>query len=487
MKFSIKACVFSLILLVGLAGWGSRAQAEPQGRFSEQEVWMGIYYKGNKLGFSHHILRESPDKVEAKSRAYFHLKVAGVEQVTSFAQQTLLTPDLRLKEFSLLEEVMGHRQKILGRLEGDKLILNESSLGYKKEKSIPFPPNAVLSSTFVLNLFREGFEVGRKGTFPVFVEPLRIFSELEYEILRKETVELAGRPTETFVIWHRIGGIEATLWITPEGIPVRELSPDGFESRNEPKDVAQDLGGEAMSISSFITLSLVKPQRKIAQSTQKKQVKFRLLNLRSPDLVPQDHRQKVLATELLDDQTYSATLLVTTEPPWVNQPAPFPLESFPDQELLSDSTEIQAEHPLIRSLAAELTKGEINSWRAAQSISAWVYRSLDKVLVDTFTAMDALREMKGECQSHTNLFAALARASGIPTKVVHGLAYSEEYGGFVYHAWPEVFVGEWRALDPTLGQKSVDATHIKLAQGEREGVLKLMEFIGKLQIQVLED
>jgi|TARA_Y100000031_G_scaffold5937_1_gene7256 transglutaminase/protease-like cytokinesis protein 3 len=111
---------------------------------------------------------------------------------------------------------------------------------------------------------------------------------------------------------------------------------------------------------------------------------------------------------------------------------------------------------------------------------------MEKALVDTVTAVDALRERRGECQSHTYLFTALARAAGIPTKVVNGLVYSEDYGGFLYHAWPEVFVGQWRALDPTLGQDSVDATHIKLTENEREDPLKLMEFVGRVGIEIVE-
>ena len=90
--------------------------------------------------------------------------------------------------------------------------------------------------------------------------------------------------------------------------------------------------------------------------------------------------------------------------------------------------------------------------------------------------------MRGECQSHTYLFAALARAVAIPTRIVNGLVYSKEYAGFLYHAWPEVYVGEWRALDPTFGQSEVDATHIKLTEGAKEGPFGLMEFFGKLAI-----
>ena len=318
------------------------------------------------------------------------------------------------------------------------------------------------------------------------MEPLRIFSEMEYEIQRKESMMFKGKPVDTYVVWHRIGGMDSHVWVTPEGLVLRELSRDGFESRIEPRETAQDLG-ESMPISSFITLSLVKPQRRIDNPTRKRRIKIQLLNLRSPNLIPEDHRQQVLEVERQGDETYGAVLRVQTEATRVEAPASFPLKSFSLQDLLTDSSEIQSNHPMIRALAKQLVDGHVNSWQAAQSVSEWVYRNMDKELVDTFTALDALRERRGECQSHTNLFVALARAAGIPAKVVNGLVYSKEYQGFVYHAWPEVFVGEWRALDPTFGQSLVDATHIKLAEGGKEGLLKLNEFIGKLKIRVLED
>jgi len=41
-------------------------------------------------------------------------------------------------------------------------------------------------------------------------------------------------------------------------------------------------------------------------------------------------------------------------------------------------------------------------------------------------------------------------------------------------------------MDPTLGQDSVDATHIKLTENEREDPLKLMEFVGRVGIEIVE-
>ena len=111
MKLLIQTIGLFLILLAGLSGAESTAQTSPPFEFADREAWMGVYYKGKKLGFSHHVLRVSSGAVEVKSRAYFRVKAAGADRVTSFTQETFLTPDLRLKSFFLLGFEGRHRAR----------------------------------------------------------------------------------------------------------------------------------------------------------------------------------------------------------------------------------------------------------------------------------------------------------------------------------------------------------------------------------------
>ncbi len=62
----------------------------------------------------------------------------------------------------------------------------------------------------------------------------------------------------------------------------------------------------------------------------------------------------------------------------------------------------------------------------------------------------------------------------------------DELGGFYYHAWPEVHVGGWIWMDPTLDQTVADATHVKLLNGGIESWPQLLPFLGRLRIDVLE-
>ncbi len=89
----------------------------------------------------------------------------------------------------------------------------------------------------------------------------------------------------------------------------------------------------------------------------------------------------------------------------------------------------------------------------------------------------------GVCRDYAILFAALARNRGIPAKVVAGLTCVD--GSFYYHAWVECFVGEWVPFDATLPTDFVDATHIKLAEGDATSMFGMAKVIGSLKAKII--
>jgi transglutaminase/protease-like cytokinesis protein 3 len=111
--------------------------------------------------------------------------------------------------------------------------------------------------------------------------------------------------------------------------------------------------------------------------------------------------------------------------------------------------------------------------------------NIAKEAIDSFTASDVLRERRAECQGHAYLFAALARASGIPTRIVNGIVYAAEHGGFLYHTWNESWIAErgWQPVDATFGQVHADATHLKLIEGELAGdLVPLVGLVGRIKV-----
>ena len=447
----------------------------------EREDWLGTYYKGKKMGFTKSKTRWSREGIVMDSTVFFKIRSKSIDQSTIIKHTTRLSPDLKLLSFSLLQEISGHRQQVEGKMEGNELHYRTKSLGYDKEKTVKFTEKTVPSSTFLINLVSDGLKVGQRGELQLFMEPLQLMVDLEYKILRQETLQYEGKSIDTFVIRQRFSGMETMIWVSHDGTVYRESTNMGFESFKERPQVAQKID-EVMTLSSVITMSLVKPNRPVPRAKNTYDLVYRIHPVSSPEAIPEDHRQKIIKVEKQENGNYITTLRIKSEPKKMDRTGQKKDETEQDPKYLEETAEVQSRHKMIQALARELSVDGKSKWQLAKDINLWVHLNLKKEMVDTITALDALLEKRGECQSHTYLFTALTRASGIPTRIVNGLVYSKEYEGFLYHAWPEVFVGEWKAMDPTFGQDRVDATHIKLTENSNESPFHLMEFVGKIAI-----
>jgi transglutaminase-like putative cysteine protease len=146
---------------------------------------------------------------------------------------------------------------------------------------------------------------------------------------------------------------------------------------------------------------------------------------------------------------------------------------------------LQSDHPSIRELAKKILQGETDARRAAIKLKDWVYKEIAKEpTVSIPNALQVLQTKKGDCNEHTVLFNALARAAGIPAKTVVGVVYLR--GAFYYHAWSEVWLGDWISLDSVLNQFPADVTHVKFLEGEIDRQIDILQLIGNLKIEVVE-
>ena len=102
-------------------------------------------------------------------------------------------------------------------------------------------------------------------------------------------------------------------------------------------------------------------------------------------------------------------------------------------------------------------------------------------------AREAYDARSGDCTEFALLLAALARARGIPTRVVAGVAYGSRFLGtphaFGPHMWVQAWTGQrWESFDA--GLDDFDAGHLALAigDGSPESLRGSMDALRRLRI-----
>ncbi|HPD61203.1 MAG TPA: transglutaminase-like domain-containing protein, partial [Thermodesulfobacteriota bacterium] len=146
---------------------------------------------------------------------------------------------------------------------------------------------------------------------------------------------------------------------------------------------------------------------------------------------------------------------------------------------------IQSRDERIIKQAKSIVGDNRDAETAARKLLAWVFRTVKKKpTLSIPSAIETLDLKTGDCNEHTALFTALSRSLGMPTRICGGIVYLKDK--FYYHAWPEIYLGRWVAVDPTFNQFPADATHIRLVVGELSEQIKILSVVNKIKLEVLE-
>jgi len=145
---------------------------------------------------------------------------------------------------------------------------------------------------------------------------------------------------------------------------------------------------------------------------------------------------------------------------------------------------IATDDPRIIAQARQIVGRERNAQRVVELLVAWVHREVRAAPGSPLPgAVAALAGRRGDCGDQAALLVGLARAAGIPARPVAGLLYAG--GRFYYHAWAELYIGEWVAADPVTGDFPAGAARIGLMIGGFARHAELAPLAGQLVLEVL--
>lgn len=149
-----------------------------------------------------------------------------------------------------------------------------------------------------------------------------------------------------------------------------------------------------------------------------------------------------------------------------------PKEEKLTQAQLEKFLNVSNVNPSIIKLSESLTKDRKSENEKAEAIIKYLHENNAYSLNPTAKTIDdfILTHKSGYCEHFATAFALLARASGIPTRLVSGFSTSEWNNTFNYfivrakdaHSWVEIYINNsWQLVDPTPAQ-SVDSNKFSL-------------------------
>jgi hypothetical protein len=493
-KRTIQAAI--LVFWLVMTGWLIRYEAFPgwfapvspgyRGILSGGPVvldsWLKIVFQGHALGISHTQMDTNEKDPNAQyvvnNRTHLQLNLMGEAQKISVTVEAALDALYQLQRFSFAVTSRRYTLRVDGRRVSPTTFLTRvTSPTGSRGLRVEIPSDAVLYSPLVemsLSRLKPGQQLRVRTLDPVSMSSMDVI----VRAIGTERIVAEGREQEATVLAMGFQGFESKAWMDAEGRILRQETPFGWTMEActaeealrvefDSKDGGQDLL-RAMAVPCDGTID---------EACAATEVRLRLTGVSIPLESLATDRQTV---EAHDGSGVDLAIRSERVPLDTGRPA-LPANLRP---WLASTAFVQADDPAIKAQANAIVGGRTNGVEMARAIYDWVFRKVEKKPTASLpSAADVLEQMEGDCNEHTYLFVALARAVGLPAQIRVGLLYNE--GAFYYHAWPAVYVGEWWEMDPTLGQEAVDATHVALLEGELESQLRLLGLLGRLKVKVL--
>lgn len=463
---------------------GRRAQIHSgtAGAYEVSDTWMGIYIASKdgaetRIGY---MRTQSIPKVDGGDEGVeYRLTLKLATQLLSFPTEIALHGNTWISRENGLQRVSfsvdsfkEHVMNATGYAKGDVFHIDIETAGETFPMSFPIQKNLMVSGGLgTTTLHIPSLEIGDTVRVPTF-DPLT-FSYSQYS-----TITCVGTDTFTFdgetfpvrILETEVNGITSKSWVTLQNEAVKVQTPFGFHLKKILPEEALKHTDPTDAIE-FLDTVAIRPAG-LQPFRGAKRMLIQLSGLPQNADPPNDDIQK-----MLDPLKYEIIPSASVE------------SDLPDPEtyLIGDPF-VQVDHPTITDLRDTILGNIESPAEQARAIYDWVWLNILKKPVLSFpSALDIAKTREGDCNEHTVLFTALARSAGIPTRMAIGVVWSDQLDGFYYHAWPEVHIDKaWLPMDPTLGQPTADATHIKFLEGNMNTWPKLMTYLGQVQIEVLE-
>jgi hypothetical protein len=454
-------------------------------RYGSTAVWRGVYYRGEKIGFTVSQTTRTEDGFELQEDGRLQMLLLG--QDTAATIRTTARVDtafaLRSFDFSLdpgtgpivISGTVGVPAQAGGKF---TLTLGITSGGTTRTETRELTDAPVLSLNLSRILANGGLVPGSSHQWTVLDPATLQSAAMTIRVGDRSIVRANDTMMPAFRVETEFRGLKTTSWVTDTGEVVREESTLGLMTVRESAERARGMAVPGRVQADMLLAAAVVPtmRGRIDEPRDVRRLRLQLDGVDLPlgDLDGAGQSAKANVIEIVDPQSLQAG----------------PREADLDRYLMAEPL-LESDDPQIHAEAELAVRGAVDDRTRAERLTRYVNGLLDKKpTVSLPSAREVLRTKVGDCNEHTALYVAMARSIGMPSRIAVGLVFM--HGAFYYHAWPEVYVAEgqgrglWLPVDPTLNQFPADATHLRLARGGLDRQAVVLPLIGRLKMTVLD-
>jgi hypothetical protein len=437
-----------------------------------REEYRAIYLGKERIGFNFNVLdpieKSEREMYELRHTTYLSFLFLGQEREMVIKGKAILNRQLHMQRFQLKVTTADTWTEISGEVVGNNLAVEvKGKQGNPIRQDIPVQGVVFFSEALNFIWTPDNLKFGKSGKIQIWNPLLLSYQTASFQVREKTQIEYENKNTQVYVVHLEAGGIETRAWISPEGIVLREETTSGLILQKEPAWQIFDAMRKTRAALPDLPNLFSIPSNLILKDPTA--LNFMRIQIKTP----QSEKQLDITKNNFEglDQ--------------VPLPVPVPIDKPEVEQALEDSPWLQIKSPQIVQKAKEIIGNETKALEASLKLMKWVHEEVLPVpTVNIPQAQQVLASKRGDCNEYTVLFTALARAAGIPTKMVAGVVYQN--GRFFYHAWAEVYLGRWISFDPTFGQAPTDVTHIPLVEGDLQEQITLAQQMGRIKVFILD-
>lgn len=441
--------------------------------------FLGMFVQGQRVGYVSSTSIDLPEGRKTVSGTYLNAKILGFDTKLIITSEAISSKSGRLMAQKFLVESGGRTQTVSAKFGEKEIEVVREADGKTENRTLKIPDGALIVDDSLLTDYSKGApEVGSKMVYYVLDPMALVLVRNEVEFKGKQTFVIDNEIREGYLVFIKEPRGSTSLYVNSSGKLLYGETLLGISFKPISREDALGSSSYAPSID-LATATRNVPEGDVDAPRDVSRLEISLTG-KELERLKSDPQQTV--------KRVSENEIHLTVHPFQADPSKAHLIESVRREVpgyVKPSLYIPSDQDEFVELAKKIVGSEKNSYQAAAKICDFVHRTMRPnagigMLRD---ASEILRTKEGVCRDYSILAATLARAAGLPTKVVTGAVFFE--GAFYYHAWIEVWTGiGWQPFDPTLGGSYFDATHIKFVEGNPDQAFLSFTFDG-VKIRIL--